>query len=157
MASQRSRRVGIKYEQDSVNKLKDTGYFANIGSSRLLSRWYDNNKIDICNANESVNGKLPYHIQCKCYKGNIDYMKVYEEIPKVEDCINMVWHKRTEKRGTRFFTVGNYVFLSEDDAIRMMVTIERYKEAYELLNEHFDSIDDEFKPEVHEKLEQLGL
>lgn len=157
MSSQRSRRVGIKYEQDTVNKLKDTGRFNYVGSTRLLSRAMDNMKIDICNNPMLTDEKLPYLIQCKCYKGNIDYMKVLQELPKIEGTIPVVFHKRTEKRGTRFFTQGNFVFLGEDDFIKMMVAIERYKEAYEILNEHFDSIDDEFKPEVHRQLLELGL
>lgn len=157
MGSSRARRVGIKYEQDTVNKLKATGRFNYVGSTRLLSRVMDNMKIDLCNNPMETEDKLPYLIQCKCYKGNIDYMKFLQEVPVIEDTIPIIFHKRTEKRGTRFFTVGNFVFLKEDDIIKMMVAIERYKEAYELLNNHFDSINPEFQPEVDKQLRDLGL
>lgn len=158
MGSSRARRVGNQYERDTVNKLKNTGFFNHVGSSRLLSRAFDNAKIDICNDALATSERLKYNIQCKCYKGNIDYKKVLDELPKNnEEHISIIFHKRTEKRGTRFFTVGNYAFLEEESILRMMTAIERYKQGFELLNEYFDSVDSEFQPELDSKLRDLGL
>lgn len=157
MGTSRGRRVGHQYERDTVNKLKNTGFFNYVGSTRLLSRALDNAKIDICNNQLETPERLKWNIQCKCYKGNIDYKRVLEEMPQGEEQISVVFHKRTEKKGTRFFTVGNYAFLSEEDFIKMMVAIERYKEGFELLNSYFDSVADEFKPELDSKLRELGL
>jgi len=157
MGSQRSRRVGNQFERDTVNKLKSTGFFNHIGTTRFLSRALDAAKVDICNNPVETDEKLPYFIQCKCYKGNIDYMKVLQELPKVEGQLSVIFHKRTEKRGNRFFTVGNFAFLEEEDFIKMMVTIEKYKAAYELMVEHFDSVDSEYQPELDKQLRELGL
>lgn len=38
-----------------------------------------------------------------------------------------------------------------------MVTKEQYKKAYEILMEFWDSLPDEYKPELDKRLKELGL
>lgn len=153
----RNKNAGNRYELDTMHLYRSTGFFNDLATSRLVSRLRDSMKIDLCNMNEDITGRCQYNIQTKTICGQPNYAKELEKIPKTEGIINVFHHRKTEKRGNRFFSVGNYVFLSEMDWIRLVADRERYRIAYELFNEYFDSIDDDFKPELHKQLKELGL
>lgn len=158
----RNKIAGNRYELEIVNRLKDTGFFPNVCSSRLASRLRDAQKIDIVNGDEDKFGRLRYNIQTKTIQNQPNYELVLGELPRIDNIVNVFLHKKTIKQELangkkRFLTVGNFAFLTEDDFFRMVIEIERYKVAYSILNEFFDSIDTEFQQEVHEQLNQLGL
>jgi hypothetical protein len=158
----RNKIAGSNYEREIVNRLKSTKFFPNVATSRLVSRLRDNQKIDICNCDEDASGRLQYNFQTKTYQNQPNYADVLAEVPTIEGIINVFLHKKTVKKEVangkkRFFTVGNYAFLTEDDFFKLITDRERYRVAYEILMEYFDSIDDEFKPEVHEALSAIDL
>lgn len=157
MAGTRNKNAGSKYELETMHLYRSTGFFDDLATSRLVSRLRDAQKIDLCNMNEDVTGRCQYNVQTKTICGQPNYAKELEKLPKLDNIVNVFHHKKTEKRGTRFFTVGNYVFLSELDWIKVIADRERFRIAFELLNNYFDSIDGEFQVEVHEKLRDLGL
>lgn len=158
MAANRNKSAGSNLERLTVNQLKSTGFFPNVYTSRLASRLRDMQKIDICNGDEDIYNRLQYNIQTKTIQNQPQYQQVLDELPKVNGIINMFVHKKTKKsEGGRFMPVGTYVFLEWEDQLKLIADRERYRIAFDILNEYFDSISDEEKPEVHNKLIDLGL
>lgn len=111
---------GSNWERDTVNALKKIG-FVNAGTSRLHSRERDNAKVDITNANESINGRLPYNIQCKSVSKHVDYAKILSEMPQDGSEINVIFHKQTKKTdGGTFRKVGTFAILPLEDFYEIM-------------------------------------
>lgn len=154
----RNKVAGSKYELEIVHRFKNScRFFEHIATSRLVSRLRDGQKIDLCSIDEDTYGRLQYNVQTKTIKGQPNYELELNKLPEIEGIINVFLHKKTEKRGTRFFTTGNYAFMTEDNFFRLVADRERYRIGFEILNQYFDSISDEFKEEVHKQLENLGL
>lgn len=158
----RNKQAGSRYELEIVNRLKSTKFFPDVCTSRLASRLRDSQKIDIVNQDEDESGRLQYNIQTKTIQNQPIYSKVLAELPRVEGIINVFLHKKTIKQElsngkNRFLTVGNYAFLTEDDFFKLIVDRERYRIAYEILNEYFDSIDEDEQVKVHRQLSELDL
>lgn len=157
MGAARNKNSGNKYELDTMHLYRATKFFDDLATSRLVSRLRDGMKIDLCNMNEDITGRCQYNIQTKTICGQPNYAKELEKIPKTDGIINVFHHRKTEKRGSRFFGVGNYVFLSEMDWIKLVADRERYRVGFEVLNEYFDSLDEEQQVVVHKTLTELGL
>lgn len=160
-----NKKRGSIFELKIINQMKFTKFFTNIGSSRQYSRSRDGEGLDVVSTDESLYGRLNYNLQTKTIQGQPNYQTVLEYLPKVEGIPNIFIHKKTKKsEGGRFMEVGTYAFLYWDDMLMIMTDrearlqeAEKYKQGFEILNQYFDSIDDEFKPEVHNKLVELGL
>lgn len=119
--SNRNREAGHSWEREIVNNLKAIGYEF-VVTSRAESRSKDANKIDICNKDEIVNGRLPFSIQAKSVTGTIPYAKFLGEIKK-DGTIRIVMHRQTEKsKGSvgRFMVKGHYAFLEYSDMITFL-------------------------------------
>jgi hypothetical protein len=154
-SGKRNKAAGHTWELTCVKKLKEIG-FEQVGTSRLISRLRDSQKVDICNFDEDIQGRLPYNIQCKNLSKACNYPLLLSELPDGNQ-INVIFHKQTKKVGTRFMPMGEYAITDLSSFISMMRDIKRYKEAFETLNDYFDAIPDDDKEEINSKLQALGL
>lgn len=118
MATNNSRQRGHSWELACIKLLKAIGW-THLVSTRSESRNRDNQKIDIMNANEDKNGRIPINVQAKNYSTRLDYPKVLGEMPQDGDQINVIFHKYTEKAGKNFMTKGTYAILELDDFIKI--------------------------------------
>jgi len=124
----RNRSAGHNWEREVVAALKQLG-FNHVSTSRNESRLRDAQKIDIVNINELKNGRLPYNIQAKCVVGHLKYGLVLSELPKEDDITNVILHKQTIKRGSRFITSDKFAILYMDDFFKMVKKIKDYESA----------------------------
>lgn len=117
----RNKAAGHGFERAVVNEFKEIGFEA-ASTSRLQSRSRDNAKVDLCNCDEHIHGRLPYNVQCKNVAGTLNYRKFLAEMPEGKE-INVVMHNCTEKTKSGIFrTVGQFAFLSKKDFYRMIQT-----------------------------------
>lgn len=114
----RNKSAGHDWELKIVKKLKEIG-FADVATSRAVSRLRDAQKVDVCNKDEDINGRLPYNIQAKTYSKAIAYPKILSEMPKGKE-INVIFLKQTERTGTRFIASGTYAILPLESFYMMM-------------------------------------
>ena len=152
----RNRNAGHSWERDIVSMLKDIG-FSQAATSRLVSKFRDDQKIDIVNKDELVNGRFPYNIQAKCTSYKMDYDKELKKLPNDIGIPNVIFHKATKKVGTRFLPKGYYAFLDLKDFLTIIESNEKHKKAYQLLNSYFDYIPEDEKIKVDKLLKQLKL
>lgn len=106
------KRKGSGYERKIVREVNELANYK-VGSSRLLSTFMDGKGVDIVDYPDSVL-KFPFHIQCKSVTGKVDYHTLFMEFELVDKPL-VVFHELTEKRGTRFFKVEDYVTLKKKD------------------------------------------
>ena len=119
--SSRNMAAGHGFERDVAKKLREIG-FADVRTSRECSRKRDSQKVDLCNADEDANGRLPYNIQCKNLNTLAKYPKLLKELEQHNSRkqINVVFHKLTKKSESgRFLPVGEYAILNLDDFYKM--------------------------------------
>jgi hypothetical protein len=134
IGSHRNRLAGHRFERWCVNFFQALG-FPHVRTSRAESRSRDNDKIDLTNTDESINGRFPYNVQCKCTTQLADYNaifngrnkrittkrgeKVYVQekgMPKVKGVINVIIHKLTKKgQASTFIPQGTFVIMSVED------------------------------------------
>ena len=112
----RNRNAGNGYERKIVNELKGMN-FPSVITSRSESRNMDNAGVDIFDTKQNPNeGEriLPVHIQCKNSKTNVNYHKLLtsEDLPDDKDTV--IFHKKTEKVGNRFYGRGEYVIMKKE-------------------------------------------
>lgn len=149
--SSRNRTAGHNFERDTVDALRHI--FPKVATSRSCNQARDAEKIDIVNADELKHGRLSLNIQCKSVTGGVPYMKLLNEIPKEPNCMNVLFHRYTVKKGTRFFTAGEFAITSLPDFYQL----QRLKKAYELLNEQFENLPEDIKETLIGQLDELGL
>lgn len=154
--------AGHNYEREVAIRFRSTGFFPDVVTSRLASRLKDSQKIDLTNGNEDLYGRLPYNVQTKTIVNQPNYQLELAKLPRRDDLINVFLHKKTERREIangkkRFYTVGNYAFLTEDDFFKMVIDRERYRVAFNMIHEYIDCIPDEYKIKIFKELEELGL
>lgn len=109
LMANRNRSAGHNYERKIAKELKELG-FEGIVTSRAESRNMDNSGVDIFDPTNS----FKFFIQNKVYKS---YPKLYELIfdKKVnKDKPMLVFHKKVEKKGDRFYTQGEFVSMSKE-------------------------------------------
>lgn len=125
MAS-RNRSAGHNYEKDIARILRDIGFQYTV-TSRSENRSRDGQKVDLCNKDELVNGRLPYNVQCKSAAKSLKYIELLAEMP---DCsantnINVVLHRKTAKsKGGKFMVKGEYAILSQKDFLFLVELVE---------------------------------
>lgn len=111
-----NRNRGNNYERQIVNELKDLG-FESVVTSRSESRNLDNKKVDIFDPEDN----FPYYIQNKAYQ---NYPKLHELIDGEDVCKKkplMVFHKKVVKKGTRFYTEGEYVSMKKEEFYKLLI------------------------------------
>lgn len=131
----RNKSAGHAWELKIVKRLKEIGYL-DVASSRAVSRLRDAQKVDVCNKDESVSGRLPYNIQAKTYSKNVPYPKILAEMPVGKET-NVIFLRQTERSGTRFIASGTYAILPLDSFYEMMQKIMNLEKEHE---EHEDTI-----------------
>jgi hypothetical protein len=126
MAS-RNRTAGHNFERKIAEQLRDLGY-PHVVTSRSESRSRDDQKIDLINKDEAINGRLPYNIQCKNSVRSLKYPKVLSEIPYVPGVINLIIHRQTEKsENGRFITRDDYAILKWGDFRNIIKKLKQYE------------------------------
>jgi len=130
MGSSRNRVAGHNWERVCAQKWRSMGYLG-VLTSRECSRLRDSQKVDLSNADEDVDGRLPYNIQCKTLSSSAPYSKLLRELEENNKGpqINVVVHKMTKKSGVKFMTVGEYAILNLTDFYRMAEKILHYETA----------------------------
>lgn len=104
----RNRTAGIRAEQKIVRELKDLG-FDNVVTTRAESKNMDDKGVDIIQT-PGFTVELPCYLQ----------IKKSINTPNLEDCIVIldkpmaVIHVKVKKKNTRFFEVGEYVYMTKD-------------------------------------------
>ncbi len=158
----RNRNAGHNWEREIVNMFSPLSSYPTVGTAREYSVYYDSKKIDIVTKDISQMGDFNLAIQAKTTTTTASYPKLLKELNEGKkelklDVIPVVFHKQTKRVGSRFMPRGNFACLFLEDFLAMDRDRRRYKEAFELLNEYFDSIDDKDKPEISQRLTKLGL
>ena len=122
MSSNRNRNAGYSWERLCAKNLREVG-FTDVKTSRECSRLRDSQKVDLCNADESANGRLPFNIQCKTLSSTAPYPKLLKELEEFNGTgrINVVFHRMTQKTPAgRFVSVGEYALLKLNDFYSLM-------------------------------------
>lgn len=104
----RNKQAGSRFELDIVHKLKEMGYKA--VSSRQESRSADARGIDIIS-------DYPFKIQAKCMVNQPNFDALLKETDA-----EVVFYRKTEKRGSRFYAVGEYAVLPLDAFYRLTLS-----------------------------------
>jgi len=103
--SNRNKQAGSRFELDIVHTLKDMGYEA--VTSRQESRSADARGIDIIT-------DYPYNIQAKCMKNQPNFHALLTETDA-----EVVFFRKTEKKGKRFYAQGEYAILPLDEFYKL--------------------------------------
>jgi hypothetical protein len=125
MAGNRNRTAGHNFERECVRAFKEIG-FQHVETSRLVNLSRDSDGIDLANKDELKNGRFPYNMQCKNMSTAVPYIKLLTELPNT-NCINVIAHKKTERKGDKFYPAGKYAFMHLKDFFGMVDKIEFYK------------------------------
>lgn len=157
MSKRRNQLAGPAHENSIVKKINAIGIFPKVGRSAILDPDLDKRKLDIIPIDPSLFDKFVYRIQAKTTTQVVPYGKLLSEL-KQHKGVPVVLHKKTKRvDNDRFLTEGSYAILEEDDFLKIIGDLEKYKRGYSELNEYFDSISDEEKPKLHKRLLKLGL
>lgn len=113
----RNKTAGSNWEREVRRTFIDLGWDS-AQTSRYASKMLDDLGVDLINTE-------PFYIQCKSTSKNLNIHNIIAEMPQVDGIMNIVAERRTEKRGKRFFKVGEYVHMKWDDFISLL------KEIYE--------------------------
>lgn len=123
--SNRNREAGHSFERDCVKRFVAVG-FPNVKTSRAVNRSRDAQKIDLANEDESVQGRLPFNVQCKNTSSTLAYEAILASMPKTKE-INVILHKRTKRAGTKFMVSGQYAFMHLEDFFKLVEEVETLK------------------------------
>jgi hypothetical protein len=108
-----NKRKGSNCERKHISEINKLGLGYNVGSARMFSRYMDNMKVDIVDHPLSIK-KFPFHIQDKSITGYPKYHDIFSEF-ELTDKPLVIFHELTEKRGTRFFKIEDYVIMKKKD------------------------------------------
>jgi hypothetical protein len=89
-----------------------------VGTSRLMSKYMDDNLVDIVDYPDCVN-KFPYHVQAKSVTGYPRYNDIFSEF-KLTDKPLIIIHEFTEKRGKIFKKIDEFVIMKKEDFYEML-------------------------------------
>ena len=165
----RNSTAGHNYERDIKNILNRVGFPFAV-TSRSESRSRDNDKVDLCNRNEFKNGRLPFNFQCKSLtdhevaSGKIEkvrYKEILGQIELLDGIMNVVLHRHTVKKGTKFMVQGEYAFMYQKDFFQLVEDREKYKKGFKILYKFLRKADDEIaSPDTEDTfraLKEIGL
>jgi len=155
----RNRLAGIAYERSIVQQINDSKLFVEVGRSAEIDKVMDAKKVDIIPIDVELFKAFEYRIQAKTSTKHIHYIKLLKEIEdNNESGIAVVLHKKTLKvEGDRYLTEGTYAILSQEDFFNIIEELERYKAGFKEYSQYWDSIPDDEKPGLHERLKKLGI
>lgn len=105
-----NRRRGNGWELETMHIVREV--YPDAVTSRNESRARDAMKVDLCNTGD-------INFQCKSINGRAPYEKILEEMPD-EGRLNVILHKMTVKKGSRFYTHGKYAILSIEDLMTLI-------------------------------------
>jgi len=117
----RNKVKGSNYERKLCKELNEMGY--KVGTSRLLSRFMDDNLVDICDYPDSLN-KFPYHIQAKSITGYPKYEDLFSEFQLLDKPL-VIFHeytKKIEQKNSKkiFKKMGEYVIMKKSDFYKLI-------------------------------------
>ena len=107
MGGKRNRNAGIRYEQQICREINDLGFRA--VTSRYESRSTDDRGIDIIS-------DFPLAVQCKTSVSSPNFHKLLSETEA-----EIVFWRKTEKRGARFMEAGEYVTMKKSDFYKKFI------------------------------------
>lgn len=107
------------FERKLVKEINNMGY--KVGTSRFLSKYMDDNLVDICDYPDSLI-KFPYHIQAKSFSGRVKYEDIFSEF-KLKDKPLIIIHEVTEKRGKIFKKIDEYVIMKKRDFYEILKNV----------------------------------
>lgn len=120
MNGKRNRRAGHGWERQLAELFREIG-FPHVVTSRSESRSRDAQKVDLINKDELINGRFPFNVQAKTTTNHVKYAKLLDEMPIIEGVTNIVIHKQTQKTGTRFLPIGEFVIMKLSDFKQLII------------------------------------
>jgi len=154
----RNRLAGKAYEEEIIKEIDATGLFPHLGRTEEINKGLDKKKLDIVPIDKSLIDEFEYKIQAKSTTKIVQYNKLLGELKENFGGIPVVMHKKTERvSDDRFLTEGRYAIMYQEDFLRIIADLKRFKEGYGLLTQYWDSISDEEQRIAHEQLLKLGL
>lgn len=146
-----NRTAGHNYERKVALELRPI--FPHIVTSRSESKTRDDDKIDLMNKDEGMNGRLPYNIQCKesceqvryvdlLFSGTPKTVKIKKTgdikrirakaMPRINGIVNVVFHRYISKKGTfnisgKFMAQEEFAILTKDDFLNMVRELEELR------------------------------
>jgi hypothetical protein len=118
-SGKRNRAAGHTWERELASLFRMLG-FPHVVTTRSESRARDNQKVDLINKDERKNGRFVFNVQAKNAVGHIPYGKLLAEMPDEPGVINVIAHKQTERRNTRFVGTGEFVVMNLNDFLTMV-------------------------------------
>jgi hypothetical protein len=107
------RTKGNNAERKFIIEINRLGLGYKLMSSRLLSKYMDDQGVDLVDAPNAPK-KFPFHIQSKSYTSYLKYNDLFSQFQLVDKPL-VIFHELTEKRGSRFFKVEDYVIMKKTD------------------------------------------
>lgn len=105
-----NRRRGNGWELVTMHMIRKI--FPEAVTSRSESRARDALKVDLCNTGD-------VNFQCKSINGRLAYENILRDMP-TEGRLNIILHRMTKKKGTRFYTEGEYAIMSMEDLMLLL-------------------------------------
>jgi hypothetical protein len=112
----RNKIKGNRFELKICKELNEKGY--KVGTSRLLSRYMDDNLVDICDYPDAIT-KFPYHIQAKSITGYPKYEDIFSSFVLTDKPL-IIFHEYTRKTGKIFKKIDEYVIMKKSDFYKLI-------------------------------------
>jgi len=158
----RNRNEGHNWEREIVRRINTFEHiFPPVGTSRELSRDFDDNKIDIVTRKILQMEKFGLVIQAKSSTVTQQYPKLLNEVKTgmevvgLEKTVPVVFHKQTEKSGTKFMHRDDFACLFLDDFMEIYTEYRKYKKGFELLDNNIAPAS--IPQDIHQELNKLDL
>lgn len=110
------REKGHRYERELIEELNKFGF--KMGSSRLMSRYYDNMGVDLVDYPDAEI-RCPFHVQAKSYSTRLPYELLISDF-KLKDKPIVLFHKFTKKATKNFINTGEFVILKKEDFYKLL-------------------------------------
>ena len=147
---------GKYYEDDIALEINSLRLFPPLGSSQDYNKEADKNKIDI--SPKDSKDIFEYDIQAKVSTNKVVYPKLLEEVAERGSQTPVLLHRYvTKEESGRSLLRDKFAIMYQEDFIKLIGDVERYKRSYEELMCYWDSISDEQKPLLDERLKELGV
>ena len=104
----RNRTAGHIFERDVISMLRERGW--DVHTSRYASRLLDDKGVDIA-------GNYPRNIQCKASVNTPNIKKLLDETEA-----DIIFWRKMEKKGRKFYKVGEYALLPLGDLLDLIGT-----------------------------------
>lgn len=115
------RTKGNNAERKFIKEINELGLGYKLISSRSYSRYMDDHGVDLCDHPEA-DKKFPFHVQSKSFTAYLKYDDLFSNF-KLKDKPLIIFHELTEKRGSRFFKLNDYVIMKKKDFYEILKNI----------------------------------